>query len=75
FVFFAYTKISTKPAVKSQNVAERSLSTFDSSVSCLYFFEYEYTRAFQPFCYPGLKNPDRDAPVLIQPHWQPGLTT
>lgn len=41
-VFFSYTKISTQPLPKSQNMNPRSLSTFDSRVSCLYFFDSEY---------------------------------
>ena len=42
FVVFAYRKTNTKTSGKSQNVNGRSLSTFDSSVSCLYFFDSEY---------------------------------
>jgi hypothetical protein len=43
FVVFSYIKTNTKSRFCSQNMNARSLSTFDSSVSCLYFFESEYT--------------------------------
>ena len=68
FVVFAYRKTNTKTSGKSQNVNGRSLSTFDSSVSCLYFFDSEYICQNYVPIYPHTKNRDKPFPVCVQLH-------
>ena len=68
FVVFAYRKTNTKTSGKSQNVNGRSLSTFDSSVSCLYFFDSEYICQNYVPIYQHTKNTEKHFPVFVQLH-------
>jgi len=57
---FSLQKTNTKNSYESQNVNTRSLSTFDSSVSCLYFFDSEYV-AFTQVLLPSCEYPKKTA--------------
>lgn len=70
-VFFSYTKISTQPLPKSQNMNPRSLSTFDSRVSCLYFFVSEYACPLPVFRYEHMKSWNFIHPASVQLHCHP----